>query len=105
MRSADMMVSSGWARSRPRPLDASPWRPFCSLLQGIAAYLRGHHDDAELLLDEGIRLSGNGVPAVRSLCLAERAMIAIEREDWELAGEWSDAALKIVEECKLTAEP
>jgi LuxR family transcriptional regulator, maltose regulon positive regulatory protein len=83
----------------------SPWGPLCYLLQGVGRYLQGERDGADTVLAEGIRLSGHEAPAVTSLCLAQRAMIAIDREDWELGAEFSDAALRIIERCGLTAEP
>jgi LuxR family transcriptional regulator, maltose regulon positive regulatory protein len=83
----------------------SPWRPLCYLLEGVGRYLQGEHDGADVVLAEGIRLSGGEAPVLTSVCLSQRAMIAIDREDWELAGESSDAALSIVEQCRLSAEP
>jgi LuxR family maltose regulon positive regulatory protein len=83
----------------------SPWRPVCVLLGAIASYLQGDRDAAEPLLDEAIMLSGNRSPILTSLGLAQRAMIAIEREDWELAAELTDRAMVVVEEWDLTTVP
>jgi LuxR family transcriptional regulator, maltose regulon positive regulatory protein len=83
----------------------SPWRPVCALLRGVATHLQGDCDSAELLLDNGIRLAGNGAPAVTALCLAQRGVIALEREDWSLAAELSDRAAMLVEEFNLTSDP
>ncbi|MBV8952890.1 MAG: hypothetical protein JO179_02060 [Solirubrobacterales bacterium] len=85
--------------------DDSQWQPMCCLLRGVAEYLLGNRDDADLVLDEGIRLSGNGTPELTCLCLAQRAMIAIDGEEWELAVEVSDAALMLVEDSDLRTEP
>ncbi len=90
------------AESEP---EDSLWRPVCSLLGGVATHLQGNRAAAEALLDEAIRLSGNHAPSVTSLCLAQRGMIAIEREDWQLAAELTDHAVMVVEEWSLTADP
>jgi LuxR family transcriptional regulator, maltose regulon positive regulatory protein len=83
----------------------SLWRPLCLLLGGVASYLQGDREAAERVLDEGIRLSGNSAPSVGALCLAQRAMLAIEREDWELASDLTDCATIVVEEWTLTDDP
>jgi LuxR family transcriptional regulator, maltose regulon positive regulatory protein len=95
-------LASGAVSSQPGD---SPWRPVCVLLAAIASYLQGDRDVAEPRLDEAIRLSGNSTPIVTSLGLAQRAMIAIEREDWELATELTDRNAMVVEEWDLTAAP
>jgi LuxR family transcriptional regulator, maltose regulon positive regulatory protein len=83
----------------------SLWRPLCLLLGGVASYLRCDRDAGELQLDECTRLSENIAPNVTSLALAQLAMIAIEREDWELAAELSDRATMIAEEWDLKQDP
>ena len=95
-------IAAGAAESEP---EHSPWRPVCLMLKAVAVHLQGDRAGAELVLEEGIRLSGSGYPSVTSLCLAQRAMIAIEREDWELASELTDRAAMVVEEWGLTMEP
>jgi LuxR family maltose regulon positive regulatory protein len=74
------------------------------MLAAISSYLRGDRDEADVLLQESIRLSGNGLPIVTSLSLAQRAMVAIEVEDWDLAAELADRAAMIVEEWGLSGE-
>ncbi len=83
----------------------SRWRPVCSLLGGTALHLQGDRLAGELLLEEGIRMAGDDAPSVTALCLAQRGMIAIEREEWPLAAELTDRAAMVVEECSLEAEP
>jgi LuxR family transcriptional regulator, maltose regulon positive regulatory protein len=90
------------AESEP---EDSLWRPLCSLLAGVALHLQGDRTAAEALLDEAIRLSGNDAPSVTSLCLAQRGMIAIEREDWQLAADLTDRAVMVIEEWSLNADP
>jgi LuxR family transcriptional regulator, maltose regulon positive regulatory protein len=90
------------AESEP---EGSPWRPICLLLRAVAMHLQGNRAAAERVLDEGVRLSGNAAPSVTAMCLAQRAMIALEREDWELAAELTDRAVSVVEEWQLASEP
>lgn len=82
----------------------SLWRPLCFLLSGVATHLQGDRGGAERLLDESIRFSGHDAPRVSSLSLAQRAMIAIEREDWGLAAELTDRATIVVDESSLTTD-
>ena len=79
--------------------------PFCALIRGVALYLHGDRDGADLACQEAVRLSGNDTPAFASLALAERGMIALERKDWELAAELTDRAAMIGEEWGLTDDP
>jgi LuxR family transcriptional regulator, maltose regulon positive regulatory protein len=83
----------------------SLWRPICSLLEAIASYLQGDRGTAERQLDETIRFSGNRAPIVTSIGLAQRAMIELDREDWELAAELSDRAAMVAEEWDLKQDP
>jgi LuxR family maltose regulon positive regulatory protein len=83
----------------------SLWRPLCLLLGGVASYLRCDRDAGELQLDECARLSGDLAPNVTSLALAQLAMIALDREDWELAAELSDRATIVAEEWDLKQDP
>jgi LuxR family maltose regulon positive regulatory protein len=92
------------AAAESEPQD-SPWRPVCLLLRAIATYLGGDCATAERRLDESIRLSGAGVPAFAALCLAQRTMVAVDTEDWDLAAELTDRAAMLVEEWGLTNDP
>jgi LuxR family transcriptional regulator, maltose regulon positive regulatory protein len=83
----------------------SQWRPVCLLLRAIATYLLGDRPSAERQLDESITLCGAGVPAFAALCLAQRTMVAVESEDWDLAAELTDRATMLVEEWGLTNDP
>src|SRR5205807_8892382 len=90
--------------ARVEPVD-SLWRPLCLLLAGVAAYLQGDRAGAEPQLEEAARLSGSRAPALTSLCLSQRAMIAIERDDWQLADELIDRARALLEEWGLRRDP
>jgi LuxR family maltose regulon positive regulatory protein len=83
----------------------SQWRPLCRVLSGVAAYLIGEANDAVVLLTEAYDLAGAAMPSVSALSLAERAMIAIEQHDWELAGELGDRAGGVVAARRLEHKP
>ncbi|MBV9310595.1 MAG: hypothetical protein JOZ73_07180 [Solirubrobacterales bacterium] len=99
-RMRDLMITAGRSED-----EDSLWRPLCLLLGAIAMYLEGDREHAEPVLDQVARLSGNRAPSVTSICLAQRALIAIEQEDWELATELTDDAVAMIEEWGLTTEP
>lgn len=96
----EVAMSAGAAQPR-----GSLWRSFCLLLRGISMHLTGELAAAEELLDEGITLSHHAAPSLASLCLAQRAMIAIQTKDWELAAELTDQAGALLEEWDLTRDP
>lgn len=89
---------------RSEPVD-SLWRPVGLLLAGVAAYLQGDRCTAEPRLDEAARLSGSRAPALTALSISQRAMIAIEHEDWELAEELTERAQALLEEWGLRRDP
>lgn len=73
--------------------DDSPWRPLCCLLEGVARHLTGRPEAAEARLLEGVRRGAVAAPNIQSLCLAQLALLAAEREDWEAAAGFSARAL------------
>lgn len=86
----------------------SPWRPIHLFLHGTALHLSGDQAAAEALLGEAADLSAATAPIVSSLCLAQAAMIAIERRDWDAAADLTDRAESTIEqhgnaECPLSA--
>jgi LuxR family transcriptional regulator, maltose regulon positive regulatory protein len=78
--------------------DTSPWRPALCLLHGVAEHLTGERDRALQLLDEGVERGAVGAPAIASLCLAVRAMLAIESRDWDTATDLSDRGLDMIDQ-------
>ena len=82
-----------------------PWRGLCCLLRGIAEHLVANRNSAVQLLEEGVELSAVGAPSVGSLCLSQLAMIAIEQDDWDTAGELADRAAAIVDRSALGSAP
>ncbi len=95
------------AATRAYELEPShgPWRGLCCLLRGIAEHLVANRNRAVQLLEEGVELSAVGAPSVGSLCLSQLAMIAIERDDWDTAGELADRAVAIVDGSALGSAP
>jgi LuxR family transcriptional regulator, maltose regulon positive regulatory protein len=67
---------------RGQPEDG-PWRSLCSLVAGTAARLLGDASAATARLEEGARRAAVSAPQVQALCLAELAVLAFQRDDWE----------------------
>jgi LuxR family transcriptional regulator, maltose regulon positive regulatory protein len=104
---ATSAVAMATAATRAYELEPShgPWRGLCCLLGGIAEHLAGNRKGAVDLLEEGVQLSCAGAPIIGSLCLAQLAIVAIEHEQWESAGELADRAVTIVDEPSLAVSP
>jgi LuxR family maltose regulon positive regulatory protein len=83
----------------------STWRPYCRLVAGVAEHLAGDRDGAARKLEEGVAIASATVPGIASLCLAQLAMLSIERDDWETAAEVADRALAVVGVPGLVASP
>ncbi len=92
-------VEMAHAATRAYELEPShgSWRGLCCLLRGIAEHLAASRNSATQLLQEGVELSAVGAPSVGSLCLSQLAVIAIEQDEWDTAGELADRAATIVE--------
>lgn len=97
----------GEAAGRAYELESedSPWRPIYLFLRGTALHLTGDHSGAARLLDEGADLSAATAPSITALCLAQAAMIAIERQDWDTAAELTDRAERVIDERNLGDYP
>jgi LuxR family transcriptional regulator, maltose regulon positive regulatory protein len=83
----------------------SLWQPISRSLRGTAAYLAGDLDAADELLDQAIAMAGASVPTLTALCLSQRAMIALHREEWELAGDHASRAVEVAAAHDLDGEP
>jgi LuxR family transcriptional regulator, maltose regulon positive regulatory protein len=71
---------------------ASPWRPVSLLMQGMAALLSGHADEADRILGRaGEAAAADGAAYAGVVAHSERALLAIERAD--LASAESEVAL------------
>ncbi len=82
-----------------------PWRSTYLLLRGTALYLSGQRTAAERVLEEAADLSAVTAPAIMSISLAQAAMIAIERHDWESATDLTDRAADVIEARTLAESP
>jgi LuxR family maltose regulon positive regulatory protein len=65
--------------------DDSPWRALGCLLVGVAWHLTGERKHARTTLEEGARRGAARAPNIQALCLAQLALLAIERRDWAAA--------------------
>lgn len=77
----------------------SEWAPTALLVQGLGHIWAGDLDDADPLLAEAVSL-GVGIQAVllTTLALAERALIALRRGEWDLASELSGRSMSLIDE-------
>jgi LuxR family maltose regulon positive regulatory protein len=80
----------------------SQWRPTAILLLGIARWLRGDDPAADAAFADAVELGVRaGATGATSVALAERACLAMERDDWTGAAGFVDAAGAVVREAKL----
>jgi LuxR family maltose regulon positive regulatory protein len=93
------------ARGASLQAEDSRWRPICSLLEGIAHHLTGDLDAAEKLLEDGARRGAAAAPNVQVLCLAQLALMAAERDDWDGAADLCARARAQVAHFNLAAYP
>jgi LuxR family transcriptional regulator, maltose regulon positive regulatory protein len=72
----------------------SSWRATAPLLAGVAALLDGRVDSADAILADAVEVGVDtgGLPAVAT-ALAERCLIAIQRDDWSKAEPLAERAL------------
>jgi len=84
---------------------AGPWRPVYLHLLGMAEHLLGRRSEAAQTLGQAVDLAGDQAPCTTLLALSQLAMIAIEREDWELAEELARRASTMMETCGLDRSP
>jgi LuxR family transcriptional regulator, maltose regulon positive regulatory protein len=85
--------------------DDSPWRSAERLLEGTACHLLGAREQALALLEEGLRRSVVAAPTVNALCLAQLALLAVERDDWTLGAELAARARLQIERLHLGEHP
>jgi LuxR family transcriptional regulator, maltose regulon positive regulatory protein len=75
----------------------SPWRGPAQLLVGISHLLAGDHSRADDLLAEAVDVAEDtGATLAASVALAERAMLAIGRQDWQDAAALVEQARSLV---------
>jgi LuxR family maltose regulon positive regulatory protein len=81
---------------------ASQWRTTALLLEGVAALLDGHPDQADPFLAQAVELgTRTGILAGTATALAERAIVAMGRQQWHEATTLADQALGLLETGRL----
>ena len=80
-RSGAIQMGEVAARASDLLADDDPWRASCCFLQGSSALLVGDRTEAERLLEEGAGRGDRQAPDAASLCLAQLAVCAAERND------------------------
>jgi LuxR family maltose regulon positive regulatory protein len=93
------------ARAYALDSEASPTRSMDRLLEGTACHLLGARERAYALLEEGSRRGVVGAPSVNALCLAQLALLALDRDDWALATELADRARSQIVRFRLAGYP
>ncbi len=93
------------ASARKRMPEGSPWLAVCCFLEGAALHLTGDPDRAEAVLEEGARSGAVVAPAPHALCLAQLALMALDRDDCEGAASLAARALGQVEHYGLSDYP
>jgi LuxR family transcriptional regulator, maltose regulon positive regulatory protein len=83
-------ATAAWAGLDPD----SPWRPTALLMEGISHLLDGQADLADPILARAADIAEEqGATPAASAALGERAVIAMERQQWDEAGRLSDRAV------------
>jgi LuxR family maltose regulon positive regulatory protein len=98
-------MGSDAARAYELEPEDSPWRPLCCLLEGVSHHLTGTPDAAEARLLDGVRRGTVAAPNIQTLCLAQLALVAADRDDLERAAGFSARALAQVEHYALRDYP
>jgi LuxR family transcriptional regulator, maltose regulon positive regulatory protein len=78
---------------------------FSCLLGGVAHHLSGNSERARSELQDGVRLSAVGAPQVQVLCLAQLALLELDKDDWQSGGVLIARARSRVEACGLDQYP
>lgn len=104
-RSGALQIGQDAARAYELLPEDSPWRASCSFLQGTAALLTCHDGEAERQLEEGAARAAAVSPDIASLCLAQLAVLALDRDDVEAAGEFVSRARHEIDRDDLSTHP
>jgi LuxR family maltose regulon positive regulatory protein len=80
----------------------SPWRTTALLLEGVADLLDGHPDQADPILAHAVELGTHtGALPAASTALAERCIIAMERQEWSQAETLAEQAVAMLQTGRL----
>ena len=99
---ADMVADAGSAR---RKLPFGDWHSLSCLLLGAGEFMLGNDDDAEAVLEEGIAEASVHAPSIQALCLAQLAVLHVERDDWPWATSLARQARGVLVDGGLGAVP
>jgi LuxR family transcriptional regulator, maltose regulon positive regulatory protein len=92
----------GAARSEP---DRSHWRSLANLLEGVSLHVTGRGEDARARLAKGGGGGAAAAPNIQVLCLAQHALLVMEREDWDGAAVLTARARSQIKACGLESYP
>ena len=80
----------------------SQWRPTAQLLAGICYLLAGETDRADLILARAVEVAaGAGALPAAVIGLAERSVVAMQRQDWTQAATLAEQAHGVVRDGRL----
>ncbi|MFL5824649.1 MAG: LuxR C-terminal-related transcriptional regulator [Solirubrobacteraceae bacterium] len=79
----------------------SPWRPLGLLLRGVGRHLMGDYPKACESLQDAVDLSQAEAPLIALIGLAQLAMIALQRRDWDCAADLTDRAERLIRRDRL----
>ncbi|HEY6396200.1 MAG TPA: LuxR C-terminal-related transcriptional regulator [Solirubrobacteraceae bacterium] len=85
--------------------DDSSWRASCCYLRGTSALLTGYRTEAERQFEEGAARGVSLAPEAASLCLAQLAVLALDQDDPEVAGDSVSRARNVIEQHDLAGHP
>jgi LuxR family maltose regulon positive regulatory protein len=76
---------------------ASPWRPTALVLAGAGALLDGQADEADAILANAFEFAmETGAMPAAATALAERCLLAMQRNDWAAVQTLAERAVKVV---------
>jgi LuxR family transcriptional regulator, maltose regulon positive regulatory protein len=93
------------AAARRSAPEHGPWRSTGSLLEGVAHHLAGRLGHARASLEQGARGDGATAPGMQALCLAQLALLAWERDEWDEAAVLVGRARAQIKRSRLTDYP
>jgi LuxR family maltose regulon positive regulatory protein len=74
--------------------DAGPWRPIAMVVLGAILAASGAVDEADRVLEDAAEVAASqGADRARTTALAQRALIASERDEWVAAGSLAEQAV------------
>ncbi len=97
---ADLLRQAAVAREGLGPTSVA--RPVVLVLEAVAVFLEGDADRADTILAHAVDASyAAGATGALAVALAERSIIAIERDDWHAGAEFAEESLATVDSARL----